>query len=196
METGGDVEIIWAGYITSMAFTGHIAKFRIPSKMSRAFQRKLPSITAGKLCPHILFDSNCRVDPAAWQVTVPVVTANGRTLTMASLGSIPPGVSGDLSDDTFLVFGDVVHSITGERQTILTQTGTVLNLGDPTFTIDMWAPIPDLTTGDVVVLSAGCLHDKGACYAKFANMANMGGFPDLPTVNLFSFGNGMGIFST
>ncbi len=192
----GLVERIWSGYVTSMAIAGNIAKFRVPSKSWRTFQRQLPSVTVGKLCPHILYDSQCRADPDAFHVGTTVISSNGRTLRLTSLGSVPVGVTGDLSDDTFLPFGQVRHVPTGEIQTIFSQTFTVLNVGSPWFEIEMQAPIPDIKPGDLVEVYGGCDHGLVACYAKFANMANFGGFPELPGVNLFIPGNGVGIYST
>lgn len=175
-STSGEAQIIWAGNVTSMAIDGHVAKFLVPSGMAEAISRRLPTITAGKECPHVLYDGGCQVVQASFTVTRTVIGVDGQTVT---LDSAPD------ADDTWSVFGVLVHPTSGEQRTITSQTGAV---------IVMQLPIPDLQYGDTVQISAGCSHLVQTCHVKFNNVANYGGLPQLPSGNPFIPGS-RGIFS-
>lgn len=168
----GEVEQIINGVVTSMAIDGHVAKFLVQSNFKRLLARRLPTISAGKLCPHILYDASCRLVRSTFTIgddgTPLLVTAvNGRRVTLDSIGGQP---------DHWAQFGELIHVISGERMSVVEQVGT---------TIDMQAPIPELQVGSAVYLSAGCAHDIVTCQTKFANQVNFGGFPQLPTKNPF-----------
>ncbi len=180
-QTSGIVERQWEGYVTSMSFSRHTAKFLIPSKMSRSFDRKVPSITAGGLCPHILYDSQCRVARDPIKVTTTVASHDGRRIVVTSVAPY-------VGDQTVFPFGELLHVASGERMTIFDQSDDTK--------IDLQAPIPGLADGDAIVLFPGCAKIIATCHDKFDNMANYGGFPQLPNTNLFLPGSGLGIYAT
>ncbi len=171
----GAVERIWLGVVTSMAIEHHVAKFLIPSPIGSALQRMVPSMMIDRLCPHILYDAQCRIDPTAFSVESTVVRFDGRQITLVT--QLPFG------DEQFALFGDVTHVATGERQTIFTEDPLAV---DGTTTFQMQDPIRELAVGDAMLVRAGCLHDITTCHNKFDNLVNYGGAPEKPTANPFS----------
>lgn len=175
-QPGGLVEQVAVGKITSMGIEKHLAKFLIESLIARLARRQLPTVSASRSCQHVLFDNNCRAVRNLFTLgvaggiipTLTVLSFDGRTVVISSIGG---------QADHWAQGGELVHLPTGERMTILEQVGT---------TITMQTPIPDLTTGDAVSVSAGCAHDILTCRIKFSNQINFGGFPQLPTKNPFT----------
>ena len=163
----GEVRQVFAGHVISMAIERHVAKFLIQTRSARAFTRKLPVIIAGRLCPHILYDSRCRLHVGDFAIRAVVTNVNGRIVTVDALGGQP---------DDWAKFGDLTHVPTGERMTIFGQTGLV---------ITMQAPIPEIRIGDFVDVAPGCAHDVDTCRDKFDNVVNFGGFPHMPVTNPF-----------
>jgi hypothetical protein len=59
--TSGERDRIWTGKVTSMAIEGHLAKFLVPSRMVEELTRRLPTVSVGRDCPHILYSTPCGV---------------------------------------------------------------------------------------------------------------------------------------
>ncbi len=180
-QAGGEVEQFWSGYITSLAPDEDIGRFHVPSRSSEAYQRKLPTISGGRGCPHILFDANCRIDrtvTGVYRIITTVLSFDGRSVVVADMTT---GI-GPAPDD-WATFGELIHTPSGERMTIQAQVGT---------TITMQLPIFEMQAGDAVEISSGCDHTIGTCVSRYANAVNFGGFPDLQVVNPFPTGTGGG----
>ncbi len=177
----GLTEQLWSGYVTSMAPEKHVGRFNVPSRSSEAMQRRIPTITGGKLCPHILFDANCKIDrtiTGVYRILTTVTVISGRVVTVADVD----GDLGPVADD-WATFGEFIHTASGERMTIQSQVGRV---------ITMQLPIFELAIGDAVEISAGCSHNISVCVGKFNNAVNFGGFPDHQVVNIFPKGGSRG----
>jgi hypothetical protein len=67
-------------------------------------------------------------------------------------------------------FGEVIRLSDGERRGILDQTGTTLTLD---------VPFRELVVGDALQVWAGCDLTIETCLAKFGNVPNFGGHPDI-----------------
>jgi uncharacterized phage protein (TIGR02218 family) len=166
----GGFEQWWKGYATSVAIAGREASFRIPDLTADALSRKLPVIGAGKACPHILYNAQCQVSRALFKVTTTIAAPpSGNTITVASMAPFT-------GQDQWARFGEIVHVSTGERRAIFDQVGNVQ-------TVQM--PILEAVNGDAVEVYAGCDHTVDTCQAKFQNVVNYGGFPELPGANPF-----------
>ncbi len=169
-------ELAFIGRVISMSIDRHVATFLVPSRTSDALQRRLPTITLGRDCPHVLYQSGCNVSVAAFTASLTVVSVNGATVT---LSAAPNAV------DDWAKWGELIHTASGERQMIKSQTGA---------TVVMQLPIADIVAGDAVQVTAGCSHDVDTCMAKFTNQVNFGGTPQRPSGNPFIPSN-RGIFS-
>jgi uncharacterized phage protein (TIGR02218 family) len=157
------------GYATSIAAEGDVASLRVPSLTADPIRRKLPVIGAGKLCPHVLYDTQCQISRASFKVTTTIANISGDTITVASMAPF-------IGQDHFAQYGELVHVPTGERRPIYDQVGNVQTLQ---------MSIPEAVIGDAVEVYAGCDHSVETCQAKFTNVVNYGGFPELPGANPF-----------
>lgn len=169
-------ETVWRGVVTSVAVDEHVAKLRLAPRSLIAIQRRIPTMTPGILCPHILYAADtCRINRASFMVSATVVTITGRVVTLSTIGGKPDG---------WAEGGELVHVESGERMTVQAQAGTV---------VTCQLQIQELSLGDAVELYAGCSHNVITCRDKFANVVNFGGQPNLPVVNPFDPGRGFGI---
>lgn len=164
-QQGANYERIWHGFVSSLGAEdgGRVALLHVPSRMTAVLERRLPTVTVGRSCPHILYDANCRVARASFKVTTTVASVDGRVVTVASMGA---------HGDDWATFGELRHPSSDQSMTIYSQIGT---------TITMQAPIVELKVGDSVEVFAGCAHDIGECHTKFSNRVNFGGFPHFDT---------------
>lgn len=179
LETrSGESVIVWQGLITSGGFTGHVAKFLVPSRLGESLKRKLPTITAGRACPHVLYDVNtCRADRAANTIRCEVVSVDGTIVVVDSIPSALPL--------KWAQWGSITHVNTGQRMTVFDSDHQVLVLvGSGTLTLQ--APLQELQVGDLVDVAAGCNHLITDCHDRFDNQANYGGFNFMPTNGIFS----------
>lgn len=175
----GGYERIWNGYVTSLSATDNnaVALLRVPSRATAMLDRRLPSTTVGRGCPHLLYDRNCRVDRAGFTQNATVTDVQGRQIKVSTMGAHP---------DDWATFGELLHVSTGERMTVSSQIGT---------TITMQAAIAEIVVGDAVQVFAGCPHDITSCNSIFSNRVNFGGFPHLNTVNPVA-PTGFGIYAS
>jgi len=177
-ERSGLVEQLWYGLATSISANGNIAKLLIPAHSVDTTQRSLPTVTAGRNCPHILYDTQCRVDRVSFKVATTAIRVSGRTVHV-DLGGIDK--NGDWSEN-----GELLHVATGERMTIAKQTDTAPGV-EGFADLDMQLPIVELRVGDAIEIYAGCKKSVAICLAKFNNVPNYGGSPRAPTSNPFAY---------
>lgn len=173
--TSGEAECVWRGHATTMAIEGSSAKMLVPARLSRFLRRQIPTITAGRLCPHVLYDLNCRVVKADFKLSTTVTYVNGRTI--RCVAPYPDG---------FATFGELKHVTSGESVTIMEHVTT----GTTAVELTLQLPIPGIEVGDAIEICAGCDHSITTCRTKFANVVNFGGFPYLPArknLDLFGF---------
>jgi uncharacterized phage protein (TIGR02218 family) len=171
------LERLWSGKLVAVDASGVVAKLTVAGKFGEPMRSKLPVISAGKACVHVLYDSRCRVDRSLFSRTTSVLWVDGRDIRV-DLGP-------DRGSD-WALFGEVYFSQTGDRMTISKQTDLTITPGVSSIVkLTMQMPIIDLVVGSSVQVFAGCDHDITTCQAKFANQINYGGFPQMPTRNPF-----------
>lgn len=180
-KTTGFVAAISTGYITALSFkrgstNEGLASFRMASP-SEAFSVDLPTVVAGRTCPHQLFDARCTVHRVAFTVntTITSISQDRKTVTVATMGQY--GGGGLPTPSQWALSGELYHPATTERRVIGLQNGLTLILS--------YRLPPTVNVGDVVAVSAGCAHTMLDCFNKFANQGNFGGFPQLPLTNPF-----------
>jgi hypothetical protein len=166
IQTSGDVEVIWRGRITSLTWRDGLAVFTVPSRHLLLVDRRLPSFSVGKHCPHVLYAANCRAPRASFKVTTTIALVSGHSITVASMGAHP---------DNYAQFGELVHVATGEPMTIAEQVGTTLTVP---------APLGGMQTGDAVEVYAGCARSIDVCNDKFNNRVHFGNDPHLNADNI------------
>lgn len=162
--------VVWQGRIVAVEWQGSAADIACESVFTslrrsglrRAWQR---------LCPHVLYGSECRVVKTSYQVNATLSAVSGGVLTSTAFGSFASG---------YFLGGLVEWSTPAgviERRPIVGHAGNAI-------TIDR--VITTLSAGDIVAAFPGCDHSTGASgCARFSNILNFGGTPYIPTKNPF-----------
>lgn len=192
----GVVERFWTGDIASIDCEEKASEttLTIASLFGPPFRRRLPTLTVGRQCSHVLYGPGCNVSRAAsnadgipFLCTATVMYMTAREVRL-DLSNVPADY---FLRSNWLQFGELKHVASGERMTIADQAD--LNPGISTVTqVTLQMQIVDMKFGDAIEVYAGCAHEVITCQVKFANQVNYGGFPALPTKNPF-FPTGLGV---
>jgi uncharacterized phage protein (TIGR02218 family) len=166
---------VFFGYIQSAVFEKDGFECVLSARNEIAANRGLvPRRTFASLCSYVLFDPDtCRVDdtnPSFRATNLSVLTTVGNVLTVAA------GLSGTYPDG-WMQGGYVEVAGGTDFRSITSHVGNVLTLTTPLST-------PPTT----ITVFAGCAHDLTTCGTKFANAINFGGWPFVPTRNIFESG--------
>lgn len=179
----GLVEQIWRGAIVSVSCeTDGVAKLNIASLLGEPIRRRLPTIRASKICNHVLYGQGCNADSESvlFKLTTTALYVNGRVVRYDQ---------GNTSASGWAKFGQLIHVASGESMTVLSHG--YIGLPSSVVEVEMQNAIPDLHTGDSIIVRAGCDHTIDQCVARFDNAINFGGMPALPTRNPFFRGYGV-----
>jgi len=163
-----DTILMWKGKVLSFSVEGRIAKMRVPALFAYLLNGVAPNARYQAPCNHVLYDSRCAVNPAAFQTVTTVTGILDNVITVASLGAL------SIAE---LVGGDMNQASIGENRMIISGTGL-----DLTVTY----PYANLAIGDSITLRAGCDHSFATCISKFSNGTNFGGHPIVPDKNPFT----------
>jgi hypothetical protein len=168
-HTLDDVRIYWRGRITNIGIEEGIATFTSPSELGVAMSQDFPNVYYQASCNHVLYDARCKVPEADWTVPTAVTHIEGKAITVASIGGL----------DGALIGGELAL-LSGERRMIVGQQDNQLLVN---------FPFSKLAVDDGVIIAAGCNYAyEGDCATKFHNQLNFGGFPFIPTGNIFADG--------
>ena len=133
-----------------------------------------------RLCRHALYGRGCGLDIGFHWQTGTVTSVSGNALTLPEAAVQPDGwLRGGV-----LRFG-------AQLGFVISHLGTTLILSRPMPEVlaALAAPEIDPETGDpipvVVDIAPGCDLRGATCAAKFGNLANFGGFPEIPGRNPF-----------
>ena len=133
-----------------------------------------------KLCRHALYGRGCGLDIAQFWVTgtVTAVSGTGLSVTIPEAAAEPDGwYRGGV-----LRFGVQLGFITGHAGTVLTLSRPMPELATafatPEIDPDTGEPLPVLLD-----IAPGCDLRAATCAAKFGNLLNFGGFPEIPGRN-------------
>ncbi|MEL6418422.1 MAG: DUF2163 domain-containing protein [Pseudomonadota bacterium] len=163
-----------------LQFRGTIGEIR---RDGVAFHAELRGLTAAlnrptgrvyqKPCTAVLGDARCRFDTRRemFSASIDVTDVeNGRVFAWSDFPDFEPGW---FTRGRFEVVGGVAAGLTGvvKRDSVD---------GDKRF-IELWSPIRSpIEPGDAVRVTAGCDKRFSTCLAKFDNLLNFQGFPDIP----------------
>ena len=163
-----------------LQFRGTIGEIR---RDGVAFHAELRGLTAAlnrpsgrvyqKPCTAVLGDAQCRFDTSREAFSSFVDVANvkdGRVFTWSDFPAFEPGW---FTRGRFEVVGGAAAGLTGvvKRDSFD---------GDERI-IELWSPIRSaIVAGDPVRVTAGCDKRFSTCLAKFDNLLNFQGFPDIP----------------
>lgn len=167
----GNVVTYYKGFAFSAGFNGNgrTAVFAI-LPVTSVKNRQIPRDTFSGLCNNDLFDEQCTILEASYTHNLPVTAVTDEVLTATGAGSVG---GADYFEGGFVLYD-------GEYRLIIDQSGDNLTLHVP-FSI---TPL-----GQTLGFRAGCKKRISTdCHTKFSNKINHGGFPFVPTKNIFETG--------
>lgn len=169
-----NAHILWQGRIAGASFTenGTKAVMRAITSESAA-SRPVPRHKYQSLCNHFLYDANCTLDRELFKFTGTITAIVGNVITIGGLFA---------AEGADWALGGYIKQSGGEDyRMVLNQSGDDLTV---------LLAFADNLLGSTVDVYAGCLRDIGTCETKFNNKVNHGGWPNIPTKNIFQRGLG------
>lgn len=161
-----DESLWWAGRVVGCTIKEDSAVLKCESIYS-SIKRLGVTTCYNKLCRHNIYSTDCGVDRDSFKVAAAEVTVvSGRDITI-------PGVAGD--DDRFKMG---LLYLSPKYTTIIKRVSDV-------FTVSQQI---DIVVGSYVDLFWGCNRQISDCYNKFNNVVHFGGFPWVPSSNIFEVG--------
>ncbi len=145
----------------SVELRGLAERLNVPT--GRVFQRG---------CQAVLGDAACGFDMTApgYVAEAPVTTSDGRAFTLDSLTNYEPRW---FDRGQLRVLSGAAAGLSGAIK--------LDRIEDGTRKVELWDALRDIIVpGDLVRLTAGCNKRMETCRAKFANLLNFQGFPDIP----------------
>ncbi|RLE34433.1 MAG: hypothetical protein DRJ61_05200 [Acidobacteria bacterium] len=160
---------VWAGRVLSCAWESVKAKLECESIFSSKKRMGLWR-NYQATCPHVLFDSGCRLNRFDYRVSGAIGAVNS--------GSLNISAAGGFADGYFA--GGFVQIPTAEglydTRFITSHTGAV---------VDIPYPFAGAEVGVAVDLYPGCKHTTEDCDTRYSNILNYGGFPFIPPKSPF-----------
>ena len=175
-----EVVTVFQGNVQSVSFVenGQVAKIAVLPVIGAA-GHSCPRFTYQGLCNNFLYDIFCKVDPEdpAFKHVGEVLSATGSVIVVEGADSFPDG---------WFVAGFAQSTSGLDARLIIDHVGTSLTL---------LLPFTENVAGLNITLRAGCDHTPETCDTKFftaedpdSNVLNFGGFPFVPTKNIFQTG--------
>ena len=164
-----DTIVSWSGRILSVEWSGSSASLYcepVTTSLKRMGLRR--RYTRG--CPHLLYDTACRVNDLAYEVTGSIVSA---TATQVELTEADGFADGYFSGG-YMTWVDGDGNLS--TRTIETHVGPDLTMLTTAY---------GLGTGTPVAIYPGCNRTLALCESRFSDYLNYGGFPWIPTNNPF-----------
>lgn len=165
--------IYWKGFVKNLKRSEGNASVKIIGvSLLSMFESKGLRLAWTRGCPHILYDTECRVDPLAFMVETTIVAMTGNTITVADSGGHPAGwftggyVEWQANADGTLDRRGISDSLDAFRLVLL---GTTYRL----------------EAGMAVKLFPGCDLTTATCLGKFDNLVNYGGIEQMTGKNPF-----------
>lgn len=165
--------LAFQGVMQTVSFVedGRVAKLQVQS-LTKAKNREVPRFTYQAPCNHMLYDVRCKISDtdAAFEkfLTAGAVDSTGTFITATGAAAF----GADFFTGGFIEFDN-------DFRTVKSQTGDVL---------EVFIPFVSTPLGQVMRVLAGCDLSITTCRDKFANVINYGGFPFVPTKNVFRTG--------
>lgn len=175
----GDTEArqLWSGNIDQARVDGVLLRMRVPSSADAMLNVSLPFAKVSRACQHMLYGVGCEVNRDyltygnhEFMSASDAVSQIGTTLVV----SVLEDALGSARANQWAQFGEVRRVVDGERRSILSQTGTTLELD---------VPFAYVFGGDALEVYAGCDHQMTTCNSKFDNHQKFGGHPGAPDTN-------------
>lgn len=163
--------LVASGILSRFAFSGQTIQADLTPEPFYV-DHSVPRYFMQATCNHALYGAGCGLVKASFSfaTTIIAIDISARTVTVA--GQRPASAA------NYFEAGHFFHNQTALNFAI----GWSEFAGPNTrFKLSYWHP--DINVGDGLTAFAGCRHTVADCTAKFANAANFGGFPFIPSRN-------------
>lgn len=172
-DPNDDWFVHWIGTIGNVKKGGIATAKIIGRTLLATFNRSGLRLAWTRNCPHMLYDSECRVDPVDFAVEAEITEINADgSITVDTAGGNPAGYF----DGGFIEW---TVNVDGTKD----QRGIESSLDDTTFRI--FGTSDRLEVGLAITLFPGCDLTATTCSAKFANLTNYGGLEQMTDENPF-----------
>jgi hypothetical protein len=156
--------VLFQGYVTSVAFKGRNATVQM-NPNTEQFYREIPRFKYHAQCNHVLYDTFCTLDRNSFAQSGLVNGIDGNVISVS-------GFTG-----TAFIGGYVQNASGTDYRMILDHSADALTL---------LLPFADSVLGTTVKAFQGCDHTVQTCKTKFNNVINFGGYPYVPSTNIFT----------
>jgi uncharacterized phage protein (TIGR02218 family) len=158
-------DVLWKGSALSFGASDRDAVINTGNTFQLKFLGNFNAVYYQLRCDHILYGDRCQADETAhdYAATVDAIDTGTNTITFS---------------------GDAVVADALENGEMVMADGTRVGIVENTTTTFKLSYIPaGLAVSDDVTLYDGCNHNIDDCNDKFSNIANYGGFPNIPESN-------------
>lgn len=172
-DDADDWYVWWIGTVANVK-KGQVSEATIIGRtLLHSFRRIGLRLSWTRGCPHMLYDSECRVDPAAFahETTITAINSDG-SISVASAGGNPAGYY----DGGFFEWPATVEGTLDQRSIESSVDATRFRI---------FGSADRLAVGMEITLYPGCDLTGATCAAKFNNLANYGGFEQMTGENPF-----------
>ena len=175
---GIDQSLAWRGRLISVKENGGKTTLEFENSITQLQQMSLHRKTT-KICPFLLYGSDCTVPEVIYTEDCKIVDTNGLDILIERLDD-PAFVydDGALVGGYITYYPDVITNQRKLRCAIVANFGNILTLSSINTAIKY---LPDAT----IKVSEGCDKSPKTCSIKFDNIENFGGMPYLPDNNPF-----------
>lgn len=163
----------WIGTVSNVKKAGIASAKIIGHTLLATYKRSGLRLAWTRGCPHMLYDSECRVNPADFAVAAEITAVNAD-------GSITVDTSGGNAagyfDGGYVEWGATIEGT-------LDQRSIESSVNDTTFVV--FGSTDRLEVGLAITLYPGCNLTTDHCLNKFNNLANYGGLEQMTGDNPF-----------
>lgn len=175
-----DLRMIWSGRVLSgnMIESSEVelaCESISTSQLNIGLRRKYQ-----RGCPHALYGRACSADKSLHSESGSSTSVANSMTVSVTLTSEDRG----LTEATLT--GGIFRITLKNGLTEIRAITSAVNNGGRNWTLNIIAPISDMTAGRPVSVSKGCLHTFDACKNVFNNADNYGGCANIPTKNPFN----------
>lgn len=161
---------VWSGRVINVEWRGLAAELRCESISTSLKTPGLRRLFA-RNCGHVLYGPRCRLSNLDYQASVGVEVVNGIQLESAGFALQPDGYY----DGGYVEWESEPGLI--DRRAIRSHVGSLVTVTHP---------LVGFSAGESLRVYPGCDHTTATCNSKFGNVANFGGFPNMPRKNPFA----------
>lgn len=170
-EGEADAPIYWTGNVTNVKRVDAANAQIVGKPITASFKRTGLRLCWTRECPHFLYDSGCKVNPANFKTVGSILLLTGNSITLA----VDPGKPAAYYQGGFIEWQANADG-TLERRMIQEHIGNLLNIFGLT---------DGLAIGQQISMYPGCDRSPQTCKDKFNNLSNSGDFHFMPGTSPF-----------